>query len=321
MKRGLDLKKNLFIAFFVFFFYEKVSLAKIYINISVDWEGRNISEQNIKAMEEFRKDYPRVPLLHFLNAAYFTKKSANKETLKNQIKRVLKKGDEHGLHIHSWKSLVEKAGVSYLSKPSWDSWGSHDDSCLGDCGHSVPLWAYTEAELRKIIRLSLEILEKNGFKRATSFRAGGWMSSKKVLEALSAEGISLDASAVPREFLESSQPIITSWIDRIWPRTKTTSQPYFVSLKDKERKILEFPNNGCLADYMTGRMVLSVFKENVKEWLRNPEKDIFVSFGFHQETASYYLPQLRRGIELIEAYAEALKAPLSYTVNPLEQIL
>ena len=307
-----------FMSLFMFFSsLSQQSLAKVYINVSVDWEGREISERNIKAIEIFRKNHPHIPMLHFLNAAYFTKKNSDAEKIKNKMHRVLNKDDEYGLHIHSWKTLVTRAGVEYRSTPTWSRWGDSGD-CSRDCGHGVPLWAYTEKELRKVIRFSLDTLENQGFGRAISFRSGGWMSSKKVLTALAREGLTMDASAVPRGFLESSQPVITSWVDKIWGRIKTTSQPYEVETVGG--KILEFPNNGCLSDYMTGKMMLSVFKDNVEVWQKDQDKNIFVSIGFHQETAERYLPQLERAIELIEKYSKKYKVSMAYTVNPLRHL-
>ena len=70
-----------------------------------------------------------------------------------KIALVLKDEDELGLHIHAWKSLVESAGVSFRQKPNWND--QFDDtfreSCSFDCGHGVPLWAYSDDELKKII--------------------------------------------------------------------------------------------------------------------------------------------------------------------------
>lgn len=291
------------------------TMAKMYLNISVDWEGREISEKNIKAMKTFRRDHPHVPMLHFLNAAYFTKKNAKVQKIRQQISEVLKPMDEKGLHIHSWKSLVTKASVTYRKTPSWRTHNRHT-SCENDCGHDIPISAYTLEEIRKIIQTSHKILAQNGFGKATSFRAGGWMASPRVLKALSLEGITLDASSVPKIFLERSQPVITSWISEIWPNTKTTSQPYEIKLL--ENKILEFPNNGCLADYMTGDMMFKVFKQNVKLWKRDTKRDIFVSLGFHQETAFRYLDRLRIALKLIDVYIKENKIPMTYLTNPLK---
>ena len=123
--------RKLFSQAILSFLLSGVLFAKVYINVSVDWEGRDVSERNIKAMESFRDKFPHVPLLHFLNAAYFTKEGADNDTIKSLIRRVIKKDDELGLHIHAWKSLVKAAGVEYRFSPTWSRRGRED--CDGEC--------------------------------------------------------------------------------------------------------------------------------------------------------------------------------------------
>ena len=35
---------------------------KVRIVVSVDWEGRDLQTQNLEAMQQFRHDYPKIPL-------------------------------------------------------------------------------------------------------------------------------------------------------------------------------------------------------------------------------------------------------------------
>src|SRR5262245_53796204 len=71
--------------------------------VTVDWEGRELAEENLRAMEQFRARYPQVRLVQFLNAAYFTKRGARAADVRRAIRRVVKPGDELGLHVHGWK--------------------------------------------------------------------------------------------------------------------------------------------------------------------------------------------------------------------------
>lgn len=50
------------------------------------------------------------------------------------------KGEEIGLHVHSWKPIVEKAGVKYRIHPTIDCKDSNDDAC----GCRVLLTAYNK---------------------------------------------------------------------------------------------------------------------------------------------------------------------------------
>ena len=58
--------------------------------------------------------------------------------------------------------------------------------------------------------------------------------------------------------------------------------------------------------------MLATVVKNVELWKQNPEQEIYVTIGFHQETASTYLPRLRKAVELIRAYAEENKLPIVF---------
>jgi hypothetical protein len=148
---------------------------EVLLMVSVDWEGRDLTEANISAMESLRTRYPDVRITHFLNAAYFTKPGAVASDVAARMERPLRPNDEQGLHIHGWKRLFEAAGVTFRATPTfWGEGRGLSDDCSQDCGHEVPISAYTEDELRKVVHFSLDTLETNGFTRAKSFRCGGW---------------------------------------------------------------------------------------------------------------------------------------------------
>ena len=85
--------------------------------MTVDWEGDSISLENIDAIKKFRNAHPEIPILHFLNPAYYTKKGADASIINSQINSILTPKDELGLHIHAWKSLVEYCGLTYQGSP------------------------------------------------------------------------------------------------------------------------------------------------------------------------------------------------------------
>lgn len=297
-----------------------LSAGGIKINISVDWEGRNIRRQNLRAMSYFRQDYPEVKMLHFLNPAYYTKPNAKASRVTAKIRSVLLDGDGHGLHIHGWKRLFEASGVKYKSLPSWHS-EKPQLNCRYDCGHSVPITTYSYSDLRRVFKFSLNLLEEKGFKRAKSFRAGGWMADKNVLSALVDEGIMYDYSALPAFYLnKSSARFIKSWVKSLWHSTSILTQPYSINLPN-ERSIYEFPNNGCLADYVTGKQMFKVFLEHVELWKNNPREDLYLSIGFHQETAQHYLYRIRDAINLIKRFSKNNQIPVSFIVRPKLEIM
>lgn len=296
-----------------------IAQGKVKIVVSVDWEGDDLQPKNLQAMKDFRRDFPEIPLQQFLNAAYYTKNQAQVNEVTEAIKSVLLPKDEHGLHIHAWKRLVESSGVTFRFSPSFVLEGYTIADCKIDCGQEIALTGYTNAELRKIIAHSIEILQKEGFNRPKSFRAGGWQADDNVLDALAAEGFTLDSSATVADFLlpEWGKYNLYGFVKKLWSNTTPTSQPY-VYKTSTGLKILELPNNACLSDYMTGDEMLKVFQSNAGILKKSPKKDVYLSIGFHQETAAEYLPHLREAIKLIRGYAKRNKIRIEFLVAPLK---
>lgn len=300
------------------FLLPRLGHAALRVVVSVDWEGRNLDPQNLAAMEHFRHDYPNVPLQHFLNAAYYTKMDADARITTAAIRSVLREGDEHGLHIHAWRSLVNAAAVKFRTEPAFR--GPLDLSqCDPDCGHDVNMAAYNEKELRKLIRFSIDTLVKHGFDRPRSFRAGAWQADNHVFRALAKEGITLDSSATSAEYLKErwGKSLLYPVVGKLWPDTTATSQPYRIKL-GAGLSIVELPNNGCLADYVSGEQIAQTFQKNVELWKKDKSRDIYVSIGFHQETALKFLPRLRQGIDAIREQALREKLPVEFVVPPLK---
>lgn len=297
---------------------DAIAQGRVRIVVSVDWEGDDLQPENLQAMKDFRRDYPKIPLQHFLNAAYYTKQQADAARVSKTIRSVLLPGDEHGLHIHAWRTLVESSGVGFRSGPSFVIDGFSIADCAIDCGQEIALTGYTGAELRKIIRRSVEILTGEGFNRPTSFRAGGWQADDNVLDALAAEGFTLDSSATDAEFLKASwsKYNLYGFVAKLWGETTPTSQPYLYKTS-AGLKILELPNNGSLSDYVTGAEMLAVFQSNASLLKKNPKKDVYLSIGFHQESAAEYLPRLREAIKLIRSHSARHKIPIEFVVAPI----
>jgi hypothetical protein len=291
---------------------------KVIVVMTVDWEGRSLDEFNLQAMEQFRNDYPDIGVLQFLNAAYFYKPDANPNLVIQAINRGLRPNDEIGLHIHGWKRLIEAAGIRHRVGPTWRYDLAEPLSCEYDCGHQVPISAYEVDELVRIINFSNETLERNGFGHPVSFRSGGWMSQSNVIDALILSGMKLDSSAVPTVHLDKDNfrgLHLFGWLVPMWEGITSTSQPYVMG--PAGRQLWQVPNNGCLADYMTGDMMLEVFKENAAALRDNPGQNQFVVIGFHQESASSYIGNVRDAVEKIKQYAHENDIPFEFARMPL----
>ena len=208
----------------------------------------------------FRKKFPGIPLIHFLNPAYFTKaRDHQHEDLRRRIMRTVHPGDEHALHLHAWRSFVEDAGVPFRQGPRWDA-SFLEGLCFGDCGYSVPLYVYDDEELADLLQRAKRILIAQGFQEPKSFRAGGWMANEKVLRVLAAEGFLADSSELPSSFLKGPEyRKVQSWVHELWPKASPFSQPYHHQYETTG--IREYPNNGGMLDYLDEGDLISLFKK------------------------------------------------------------
>jgi hypothetical protein len=289
----------------------------INIVFSVDWEGRELDLKNLNAMKAFREDYPHIPILQFLNAAYFTKPKADIDQTKKLIESVLLPIDEIGLHIHGWKSQFETCGVPFRNSPSFNTGGEIFAGEFDlDIGHDIPISEYTTDELVKVIKHSKDLFNKIGWGIPKNFRCGGWISKPHVLKALELEGVIGDYSAVPCKFLDGKRKsnFLHDWLFPLWSDITPLTQPYKIG------NIIEWPNNGCLADYVSGEEMLNTFKQNWEEFQKSDAQEWYVSFGFHQETANKFLINIREAIKFIESYCQMEKIPHSYPQLPLKPL-
>ncbi len=279
---------------------------KIKVINTVDWEGRCLEEENLVAMEKFNELYPHIPTLHFMNAAYFTKGLDN-SFVEERIKRVIKKNDLLGLHIHCWKSLVEKSGLDFRLSPSFvfEEGIPKEELQKSDCGHDLSLSAYNKSEIKKLINTSESILKKYNLLNCSFFRAGGWMANEEVLKALKECHYTHDFSAVPPKLLEGKRKNETLYkmLEPLWEKIDSSTTPYQII-----PGLWELPNTACLADYMTGPDFLNVFKDISS----SKNEDCLFIMGFHQETAHRFIDRVIDAINLIESENAEISYDLSF---------
>ncbi|MBW2457470.1 MAG: hypothetical protein JRI68_23385, partial [Deltaproteobacteria bacterium] len=153
------------------------------------------------------------------------------------------------------------------------------------------------------------VLDEAGYGRAVSFRAGGWMAAPNVREALVAQGLTVDSSAVPAHFLadEIGDAPLHHWVEVLWAGTEATSQPYELD------GLLEIPDNGALADYVTADEMFQVYADAKQRWVEQPDQDMLVNIGFHQETADKYLPRVEEALDRMLSDATEAGVPLRPT--------
>lgn len=268
---------------------------KITLYMTVDWEGWSLDTENLDAMRDFRKKHPHIPMLQLLNPVYYTRLNVNPEEVSKKIRSTLLPGDEHGMHLHAWKTLIERCGLPYKNTHSF---ADVSEDCPGrECGYTVSLeFAYTQEELTKLVACSSDLLTGQGFDRPTSFRAGGWQMGPKLAAALQANGFSWDSSRTDGRLLESrwdSQSGLVKMVKTLHSESTPLDQPY-----ELLPGLTEYPNNASLADYTSPQVLLGIFRSLIEN-----RKNVMV-LGFHQETAFNFLSHLEEAILLMEKEAQ-----------------
>ncbi|MFK7873679.1 MAG: hypothetical protein AB8C84_11040 [Oligoflexales bacterium] len=262
-------------------------LADIQVAISVTWEGEDLKKTNLEAVEKIRKQFPDMPVLHFLSSDYYSpKKNESASDVTNKIQNAIKAHDSIGLRIHGSEHLTRKAGVRQIKGPTF--WGE----CELKCGRSVPLDAWSSKEIQKLIATSQQELHLHGFNIGPWFLAPGWLATPKVLAAARAQGYHHDFSAIPPTLLSEELahfPLLT-WLQQLWASQTAFSQPK--QLPTTHGWIKEMGQNLGTMDYRTMASVLKTFESYTKLQQMTPHKNYFIHLGMYQETALHTAPKI-----------------------------
>jgi hypothetical protein len=274
---------------------QKTAKQSITVYVTVDWEGATLENDNLEAMQDFRKKYPKIAMLQLITPSYFVRPNANKAAITAQIKSTFLPIDKVGLHIHGWQSLVNFCGVKYQNSPSF---ADQNETCeTGDCGYSVSLEnAYSQSDLTKLVACSSEILAQNGFAKPTHFRAGGWQFGPKLSAALQTNNFTWDSSVIDANLLTISwhpQSGMVKMLQKLHPNATPLDQAFVIN-----ENLIEYPNNAALADYTSTKQLISMFNALIKN-----NKSVMV-LGFHQETAANYIGRLDAAIAKMETIAK-----------------
>jgi predicted deacetylase len=279
------------------------------VALTIDWEGAYLSPDGLDALDDLRRSLGAVPLTHFVSAAYFTKDHPDPKAA-STIKEAVKKGDELALHLHAWKSLAKASGIEPKLSPSFLT---GTDQLLefgdGDIGFDTDLDAYSVPELRALLRISRHLLEATQRPISKTFRAGGYLGTPKVLQAIREEGFTVDCSAIDyRQLDERKDEVLPRRIRAIWPNVDTTSQPWAGGV------LLEMPI-AAVADYATAAEIVAVFDAAYARWRKDPGRDVFVVLGFHQETAQDFAGRIREAMDKVRGRRELADGFLFTTIE------
>jgi hypothetical protein len=275
---------------------------RVIVALTIDWEGAYLSPDGLDALDEVRKRVGPAPVTHFVSAAYFTKDRPDPAAAATIAKEVLP-GDEIGLHLHAWRSLAKASGLEPKLSPSFltgtDKLLEFED---GDVGFDLDLDAYSVPELRALVRTSKRLLEQAHLPVGRTFRAGGYLGTPKVLQAIREEGFAVDSSATDyRQLDERKDEVLPQRIRAIWPGIDTTAQPWLFDARGG--RLLEMPV-AAFTDYATTAEIVGVLEAAHKRLAQTPGRDVFVVLGFHLETAEEFASRLTEALQKVRARPE-----------------
>ena len=273
--------------------------------LTVDWEGLSLEIENLQRIQCFKERWG-VPLVHYMNPAYFTQSSLKEKSISLVIQNLIKKDDELGLHLHGPRHFIEATGVPFRAQPSFAVGGDSYNGAYR--GQEVMLHTYSKDEFAQILDFSLDLMKSSGFTDPKSFRAGGWMMDEEKIETLFEFGIQVDSSAAPAQSLDGScwqGESLQRYLSILWGDIQETSQPYWCA----DSKVLEVPNNLGAIDYWRSEKIADKASQCLS---LAREKNHVVVVTAHQESANKYFSYLDN---FMEELAKEKSIPVNFVTH------
>jgi hypothetical protein len=265
---------------------------RLVVAVTVDWEGAAFNPEGLDALDELRKHLGAAPITHFVSAAYFTKDHPDARAAA-YLAETVHPGDELAIHLHVWRSLARASSIEPKLSPSFvtgtDKLYEFDD---GDLGFDTDLDVYGVPELRALVRTSANLLAQVHHPLSKTFRAGGYLGTPKVLDAIRQEGFTVDSSATDHRQIDARKDsFLSRRVREVWPRLDTMTQPFLL-----EQGLLEMPI-AATADYVSAADITAMFDAAAARLQKDPDRDVFVVLGCNQETAQEFAGHLGEAIE------------------------
>lgn len=292
--------------------------------LSIIWEGLDLKTENLETLKRMRVDFPNMPIIHFIDPAYFTHPESDENKIQSAINSALMKEDRVCLHNHSWNGLLKQSGVTPRYNSSY--WGQKINPKLCEkraCGHEVPITDYTKSELYKILAYSQTLMQKHFNLTTNCYMAGAWLMSKDLLDVLIALNFKYDFSYTNLELLQKRlkpfplyQMIKSGWIDY-----EEANTPRFIHRP--LGWIFEFGVIAASLDYHSNDGLKALFDAHIEA--TKTGKNLFpFHFSLYQESFRSQYPRLKEVLHYIsEKYGKLPNKPeeLDYfgSLNMLEK--
>lgn len=264
----------------------------LYVIVSNDWDQVDDTtgrfDEGLANADTLHAHFPGLALTHMVGPYAFTDPLVSAARRERFITRLIgwkaEHGDEVGLHIHPVCHFVATAGLDCRIEPVGGT------SSLQP-GFLTPCYAYPPNEFGAFLDAADSIFVTNALGRPTSFRAGGWWADRYTVQTLADRGFAVDGSGVNFRRLfgddTTGSGVVDNfeWFKETWGTMGDTSQPYRPAMARVDvhavpaMDILEVPNNGAMAVYLTADDMIQVFEVNRGTGpLASPR---VVSLGYH----------------------------------------
>lgn len=314
--------------------YEHIFISyPLYAVWSFDWEGYNVKDEYLKAIDALAEKHDNFPLSHLINPRIFITKTipkARQDYLRDWlVERKKNRDDSLGLHLHMFYENLEAANIDIPKKDiteleslfhasvtnSTSTISVFDKSKLKrkqiydlvywgypfDEGYDILVTNFKYREMDKILKWSKNIFKELGFGTPTTYRSGGWFADETTLEVLEDNGFTVDTSG------RTKYNFGTNKIPGFWDLS-ITAQPYQPNTKDQNSakapnmKIWEFPNNGGDSYWYTAEQMIERFNLNWGVVGEPLEKRTVVIFLSHPDWFHIDEPKIDKLFNYTDAY-------------------
>lgn len=291
--------------------------APILLITSVVWEGSQIEFHNLNALTNFRKEFPTIPVTHFVSPAYYHRTEDEVEKNKTMIRSVIERRDFVGVNLTAWKSETDVANVVFRDGPTFFGHAIPRLDCKWDCGREVPPSVYPPKDIQRILRNAKNTIEKHHSTKVNSLHVHGWMAHDQILHAAVDAGFQFDYSAVSPQVVQEKlyQYPIYPWIKHNWRHIQPLHQPFIVTTP--AGPITEIGNFLASVDYLSEDSIYDYFKKLLLIYRTDETKPIVMHLSLKMESAYNRLPHLKGGLKKIFNFVEQQNIfMVPYTFSP-----
>lgn len=178
-----------------------VFAAKLDAYLVVKWEGRELEEPNLEALDSLRKKFPEVPVIHLINPTYFKESAKQSGENLDAIRKRIADQDEVGLYLAPNANLVKAADVLAIRKPTF--WSYSEEVCSKDCGLAVPMTVYNRSDIVKLIYTAHSVMKEFGFQDLQSFAVHGFIHPAGAQNVADSLAYTNDLTAVDTSLVKS----------------------------------------------------------------------------------------------------------------------